>query len=72
MISNPRIGQLVQVWYRKGLRDAMPLHGRIGEVEVVSRGHPRNHGIRIDGVLYVVPAGNLRPLPAQAKPESRD
>lgn len=60
MIVNPRIGQRVQIWYRAGLRDAMPLHGRVGGVEVRSRGRPRNHGGRVGGVLYVVPCGNLR------------
>ena len=57
MISNPRMGQMVQCWYRVR---AMPLHGKIGTVEIVSQGKPRNHGVRIDGVLYVIPCGNLR------------
>lgn len=57
MLSNPTAGQRVQCWYK---HRAMPLHGKIGTVEIVGRGKPRNHGVMVDGVLYVVPAGNLR------------
>ena len=57
---NPHIGQQVQIWYRKKLRDSMPLHGKSGPVTVASRGKPRNHGVVIDGQCYVVPCGNLR------------
>ena len=32
----------------------------IGTIEIVGRGKPRNHGVMVDGVMYVVPAGNLR------------
>jgi len=60
MLLNPRIGQRVQVWYRAGLRDAMPLHGKEGIVVLRSCGKPRNHGVKIDGKMYVVPCGNLR------------
>ena len=59
MMSYPRIGQRVQVWYA-AKRLPMPLHGRIGTVVVRSKGRPRNHGVEIDGTLFVVPAGNLR------------
>ena len=57
MITNPKQGQPVQCWYK---HRAMPLHGKVGIVEIVVTGKPRNHGVRIDGTLYVVPAGNLR------------
>lgn len=60
MMLNPRRGSVVQVWYRAGVRDHMPLHGQIGVVLIPSRGRPRNHGVEIDGTLYVVPCGNLR------------
>ena len=60
MLSCPKVGTVVQVWYAARWRDFMPLHGRIGIVKVSSRGRPRNHGIEIDGVVWVVPAGNLR------------
>lgn len=60
MILNPRPGQRVQVWYRAGLRDVMPYHGKIGTVAVVCRGRPRNHGVLIDGEVIAVPCGNLR------------
>ncbi len=61
MISNPNKGQRVQVWYRAGMRDWMPLHGKIGEVEIVCKARKaRNHGVLIDGKVYAVPCGNLR------------
>lgn len=61
MISNPRLGQRVQLWYGKPHREVMPHHVRLGTVEIVGRARPRNHGIRLDGgPLVVVPAGNLR------------
>jgi len=62
MMANPRIGQRAQVWYNKRLAFWFPLHGKIGVIKIVARGRgPRNHGIVIDGVLWVVPCGNLRP-----------
>lgn len=60
MIASPALGQLVRVWYRVGVRDAMPLHGKTGVVVIRSRGRPRNHAVRIGGKVYVVPCGNLR------------
>ncbi len=60
MISSPKVGQRVQVWYRKERAPHMPWHGRIGIVEISSRGKPRNHLINIDGTTVVVPCGNLR------------
>lgn len=60
MISNPRKGQSVQLWYALRRRPVAPLHGLLGTVEVVGRGRPRNHGIVVSGVLYVVPCGQLR------------
>lgn len=62
MVSNPRPGQRVQLWYAAKARAAFPLHARPGRVEVVGKARPRNHGVRLDGgPLVVVPAGNLRP-----------
>ena len=60
MLLNPRMGQHVQVWYRKGLREIMPHHAKVGTVAVVCRGKPRNHGVLIDGQVVPVPCGNLR------------
>jgi hypothetical protein len=57
VLLNPRLGQRVMCWYRCR---AMPLHGKVGTICVVSRGKPRNHGVEISGQLYVVPCGNLR------------
>lgn len=69
MIATPALGQRVQVWYRAGVRDAMPLHGKTGTVVIRSRGRPRNHAVRIDGRVYVVPCGNLRqPLDIDLNP----
>jgi hypothetical protein len=43
------------------MRDWMPLHGKIGEVEIVCKARKaRNHGVLIDGKVYAVPCGNLR------------
>jgi hypothetical protein len=61
MITNPRQGQAVTIWYGKKLRGWMPLHGKTGVVEIVCRGKPRNHGVRVNGVLYAIPCGNLQP-----------
>jgi len=60
MLTAPKIGQRVMIWYRAGLREVMPLHGRTGTVVMRSTGKPRNHGIEIDGQVYVVPCGNVR------------
>jgi len=46
------------MWYRD---KTMPLHGLTGTIVIVSRGPgPRNHGIAVDGVMYVVNRGHLR------------
>ncbi len=65
MISYPKPGDRVQVWYRMSLRLIMPLHGLVGRVAVVGRGKPRNHGVEIGRLrhFYVVPCGNLRCVP---------
>ena len=61
MIVRPKVGQLVQVWYRKELADFMPYHGQIAHVLRISRGPgPRNHEVSIDGAIVVVPCGNIR------------
>lgn len=60
MLASPRKGQIVQVWYAAKWRPIMRLHGKIGVVEIVSRGRPRNHGVRVDGRAEVIPCGNLR------------
>lgn len=61
MISWPKVGQRVQVWYRKEWAWYMPHHGKLGTIEIACRGRPRNHGVLLDdGISTVVPAGNLR------------
>ena len=60
MITNPRLGMMVQVWYRQQVREIMPLHGKEGTVRLASRGKPRNHLVEVEGKCYVVPCGNLR------------
>ena len=61
MISRPRIGQPVQLWYAAGKRSVAPDHAAVGVVEITSPGPgPRNVGVQIDGRLVVVPCGNLR------------
>lgn len=59
MMLNPRLGQPVRVRYARHYARHMPLHDRVGSVVIVSRGRPRNHGVRIDGVVYAIPCGNL-------------
>lgn len=59
MLSRPRLGDRVQIWYRESLR-SLPYHGQTGIVVIVSRRRPRNHGVEIGGRLVVVPAGNIR------------
>ena len=59
MISNPKPGQVVQVWYGRGWR-RLPLHGRQGVVRIAGNGKPRNHGVEIGGQMYVVNGGHLR------------
>lgn len=60
MISHPYLGQVVQLWYRAALRGVAPHHGKVGTVVVKALGRPRNHGVEVDGVLTIVPAGHLR------------
>ena len=62
MMSSPKAGQIVQIWYGPNTRDAMPWHGKKGVVLVVGRARPRNHVIEVGGVKVVVPAGNLREI----------
>ena len=59
MISNPRIGQLVQLHYAKKRVPFAPYHGRQGIVVMCGKGRPRNHGVLIDGELVCVPCGQL-------------
>jgi len=43
----------------------MPWHGCFGVVEVVGKGKPRNHGVRMDaGPMIVIPCGNLKTVDA--------
>lgn len=64
VIANPHKGMTVQIWYGKRRTPfpahQMPLHGKIGTVQIVSRGKPRNHGVMVDGVVWCIPCGNLR------------
>jgi len=79
MVSCPRIGQVVQIWYRDAVRALMPHHGKVGRVVLASRGRPRNHMVEVDScervgehlavtrVRIVVPAGNLMAWPPKGK-----
>lgn len=57
MLLNPKKNQPVQLWYKN---KAMPYHGQLGRIVIISRGKPRNHGVEINGRIVVVPCGNLR------------
>jgi hypothetical protein len=62
MLFNPAKGQRVRLHYRESARRWFPLHGKIGTVKIVGKGKPRNHGVEVEGVMYVVPSGNLQKL----------
>ena len=62
MLANPRLGQRVQLWYAKRYAHTMPLHGKVGTVVIVGKGKPRNHGVKVDGVTYCVPCGNMNKI----------
>lgn len=64
MIVHPKIGQAVQVWYRREVAPGMPYHSRMGRVVTKGRGPgPRNHAVEIEGCVVMVPCGNVRPGP---------
>jgi hypothetical protein len=64
MISYPKLGQVVQLWYGPKCRPFAPHHGRVGPVVIRAAGRTqRNHGVEVDGRLVIVPAGNLRKPP---------
>ena len=60
MIVAPTLNQPVQIWYAARWRPLTPLHGKVGTITTPSRGKPRNHGVTVEGVEYVVPCGNIR------------
>jgi len=60
MISNPHVGQIVQIWYAPKWHPVAHYHGRIGVVTICGKGRPRNHLIETDGTAVCVPGGNLR------------
>mgnify|MGYP003623261806 CR=1 FL=1 len=63
MLLNPAVGSEARIWYGKAFRRFMPFHGRRCVIVHSGRGRPRNHAVRLaDGVVVVVPCGNLRPL----------
>jgi hypothetical protein len=67
MIANPKAGRKVQAWYRAALRPIAPYHGRLGVVITPGRGKPRNHLVRFDNDLVIIPCGHLRdPILADA------
>ncbi len=56
MLVNPKLGQPVRINYKN---KSMPLQGMEGVISVVGKGKPRNHGVTVAGVVYVIPCGNL-------------
>jgi len=69
MMANPRAGQRVRIRYaaRKRRFMPLPLHDKVGTVVIVGKGKPRNHGVEIDGELYVIPCGQLMKDPPPAR-----
>lgn len=64
MIVHPRIGQWVRIRYGKKYTVKPFLHDRIGKIVYRARGPgPRNHGVLLDGRVYVVPCGHLQKVP---------
>jgi hypothetical protein len=60
MIFHPKPGERVRLHYRRQDVPWRPWHGRVGVVARVGRGPgPINVGVLIDGVLVVVPRGNI-------------
>lgn len=60
MLANPKHGDLVRLVYRKALHPIAPHQGQVGTVQIISKGKPRNHGVRlVCGLLLVVPCGHL-------------
>ena len=64
VLANPRLGQQVLIWYGKGYCRTMPFHGKVGKVVIANKGKPRNHLIRTEGQLVVIPCGNLQKISA--------
>ena len=61
MIWRPKIGQRVQLRYRRSMREAVGLHLATGTVICVATGPKSiNAKIRLDtGKIVIVPRGNL-------------
>lgn len=59
MYANPKTGVNVVLRYKNKQHK---LNGKFGRVVIASRGKPRNHGVRVDDVTYVIPCGQLFPL----------
>lgn len=67
MLTNPRPGQEVQIWYRAEMRELMRFHGCGGYVAASAparrpgrKSGPRNHLVQVGLLFLIVPAGNLR------------
>lgn len=62
MLSCPKVGTKVQLWYGARWRPFARLHGLQGTVVARSTGPgPRNHCVLVGELRYSVPGGNLRP-----------
>jgi len=60
MVSNPKVGDVVIVKYKKALKHWFPLEGQTGTVVIVCKARRcRNHGVLIDGKMIAIPCGNL-------------
>lgn len=71
MITNPRIGDQYQIWYRKSLRH-LPYHGHLGIAVIRSKKRPRNHLIQTGNDFVVVPCGNIRKINGKQDHERLD
>jgi hypothetical protein len=60
MVSNPKVGDKVNVRYKKKLKSWFPLEGKEGTIAIVCKARRcRNHGVMIEDTLWVIPCGNL-------------
>lgn len=54
----------VVVVANRPIRCDIPHIPHVPGFETKRKAGPRNHGVLIDGVVYVIPCGNLNPVPA--------
>lgn len=59
MIRTAKQNEPLRIHYAKSYAEQMPFRERTGIVVTAARGRPRNALLNVNGVLVVVPFGNL-------------